>query len=112
MPIRVLLADDSDVMRAAIVRVFAEDLELELVGEATCFAETLRLAAAFKPDILVMDLHMRDEAEYSPQLIKSPVLRSIDCILAISIWDDENARALAESLEPKRCWTKLSCTQN
>lgn len=101
MPIRVLLADNSDVMRSSIVRIFAEDPELELVGEATNFAETLQLTAALKPDILVLDLHMPDEDEYSPPVVKSQVLLSIDCILAISIWNDNKAKALADSLGAK-----------
>jgi hypothetical protein len=61
MSIKVLLADDSNVVRTAIVHILAQDP----VGEAATFAETLRLTAALKPDILVLDLHMPDEPEYS-----------------------------------------------
>jgi two-component system response regulator DesR len=86
MPIKVLLADNRDVMRSAIVRMLPEDRELELVAEAASFAETLQLTAAWKPDILVLDLHVLDEREYSPQVIKTQVLQNIDCILAISVW--------------------------
>ena len=75
----------ANVVRTAIVRMLAQDPELELVGEAGTFAETLRLTTALKPDILVLDLHMPDEPEYSPQIVKSQVLYNIDCILAISI---------------------------
>ena len=41
MPIRVLIADDSDVMRAGIARTLKADPDLEVVGEAASFAETL-----------------------------------------------------------------------
>jgi DNA-binding NarL/FixJ family response regulator len=97
MSIKVLLADDSNVVRTAIVHILAQDP----VGEAATFAETLRLTTALKPDILVLDLHMPDEPEYSPQIVKSQVLHSIDCILAISIWNDEQAKALADRLGAK-----------
>jgi DNA-binding NarL/FixJ family response regulator len=41
MAIRVFIADDSDVMRAAIARTVTADTALEVVGEAASFAETL-----------------------------------------------------------------------
>src|ERR1700730_6497930 len=97
MSIKLLLPGDSALMRSAIVQMLKEDPNLELVGEAGSFAETLQLTAALKPDILVLDLHMPDESEYSPQVVKSHVLQNTDCILAISVWNDEDAKALADS---------------
>lgn len=44
---------------------------------------------------------MRDEAEHPAQAVKSQVLKSVDCILAISIWNDQDAKELAESLGAK-----------
>jgi len=97
MSMRVLLADDSDLMRAAIVRLLKEEPSFELVGEAASFAVTLQLTAALKPDVLLLDMHMRDEREYPPQLVKSQVLQNTKCILAISVRIDEEAKALADS---------------
>ena len=97
MPIRLVLADDSDVMRPAIVRLLKDEPQIELVGEATSFAETLQLVAGLKPDVLLLDLHMRDEREYPPGLVKSQVLLHTKCIVAISLYNDDDARALAES---------------
>jgi DNA-binding NarL/FixJ family response regulator len=101
MPIRLVLADPSDVMRPAIVRLLQEDLRIELVGEATSFAEALELTAALKPDVVLIDLHMRDEGEYLPALIKSQILLHAKCILAISLWNDFDTKALAESFGAK-----------
>jgi hypothetical protein len=33
-----------------------------MVGEATRFAETLQMAAALKPDVLPLELHMKRRA--------------------------------------------------
>jgi DNA-binding NarL/FixJ family response regulator len=101
MPIRLVLADESDVMRPAIVRLLQEEPCIELVGEATSFAEALYFTAALKPDVLLMDVHMRDEGKYPPEFVKSQVLLNTNCILAISIWNDDEAKALAESLGAK-----------
>ena len=98
MAIRVLLADDSVVMRTPILRLLKEEADVELVGEASGFAETVRLSAALKPDILLLDLHMDDEDDYPPPLVREQLLRSVKCILAMSVWNDDKAHALAASL--------------
>ena len=96
MPIKVLLADDNDVMRRAIVKILDEEPNTELVGEAKGFAETIRLANALKPDVLLMDLHMSDEREYSPESVKVQLSMHAGCVVAISVWNDEEAKALAK----------------
>lgn len=101
MPIKVLLADESDVMRPAIVRLLEAESCIELVGQAASFAEAIKLNAALKPDVLLMDLHMRDEGEYSPASLKSQIHLHAKCILAISLWEDDDAKALAETFGAK-----------
>jgi DNA-binding NarL/FixJ family response regulator len=92
---KVLVADDSDVMRTAIVKFLSEESSIELVGEARGFAQTIELANALKPDVLLMDLHMGDEREYPPESVRAQLSASV-CLLAVSIWNDEKAKALAE----------------
>jgi len=46
MSIKVLLVDGSDVMRSAIRQLLKKELEIEVIGTATSFADTLALAAA------------------------------------------------------------------
>lgn len=101
MPVSVLLADDSDVMRAAIARLLKDEAGVQLVGEAKGFADVIRLTAALKPDILLLDIHMSDELDYPPPLVKDQLLQNVKCILAISVWNDEKAHVLAESLGAK-----------
>lgn len=98
MPVRVLLADDSEVMRSAIARLLKDEASVQLVGEAKGFAETLRLSSDLKPDILLLDLHMGDEHEYPPLVVRQQLLQSVKCILAMSVWNDDKAHALAASL--------------
>ena len=61
MSIGLLLADDSDVARHAIKRLLEEEPNIQLVAEATGFADVVRMAAELKPDVVSIDLHMRDE---------------------------------------------------
>jgi DNA-binding NarL/FixJ family response regulator len=95
--IKVLLADDNEVVRGAIRRLLGEEAGIELVGEATTFGQTIQMANDLKPQVVVLDLHMKDEEALTPKDVK----RGLDCretrIVAISVWNDEETKALAES---------------
>jgi hypothetical protein len=71
VPITLLLADDSDVARRAIKLLLEAEPSVELVGEAVCFADVIRMCAVLKPDVLVMDLRMRDERGLGPASTKA-----------------------------------------
>jgi DNA-binding NarL/FixJ family response regulator len=98
MPIRVLIADDSDVMRATIASTLKADPAFEVVGEAASFAETLERAGTLNPDTVLMDLHMPDGERYPPEIVKGPLLQNSGCILAMCVWNDGDAIALAKKI--------------
>ncbi|MCX5603319.1 response regulator transcription factor [Streptomyces phaeochromogenes] len=58
MTVRVVLADDQPLVRAALRMVIAETAGLEVVGEAGTGAEAVTLAGAERPDVVVMDIRM------------------------------------------------------
>jgi two-component system nitrate/nitrite response regulator NarL len=108
MSIKVLLADDSDIIRGAILKVLSEEPGFELVGEGASYADAIQLTARLKPDVLLLDLHMPDEEQYPPELVKSQIAPHNVCIIAISVWNDDKARALAESFGAKAFLDKTS----
>jgi len=59
MTIRVLLADDHEVVRWGLKSLF-QDTEVEVVGEASNGAETLRVAAETDVDLVILDVRMPD----------------------------------------------------
>lgn len=101
MPIRVLLADGSDVMRPAIVRLINEEPLIQLVAEAKNFADTLLFCVYLNPDILLLDPHMSDEELFPPESVRFEILLHTKCVIALSVWHDADAKALAESLGAK-----------
>jgi signal transduction histidine kinase/CheY-like chemotaxis protein len=56
--IRVVLADDHSMVRQGLVRVFLDEADFEIVGEAADGKEALELARELHPDVIVMDLQM------------------------------------------------------
>ncbi|KDN87317.1 transcriptional regulatory protein liaR [Kitasatospora cheerisanensis KCTC 2395] len=56
--IRVLLADDQELVRAGLGMAVAHSPGLELAGEAATGAEAVRLAGELHPDVVVMDIRM------------------------------------------------------
>jgi DNA-binding NarL/FixJ family response regulator len=58
MTVRVLLVDDQPLIRTALRLVIEELPDLEVAGEAGTGDEAVRLAAAERPDVVVMDVRM------------------------------------------------------
>jgi two-component system response regulator NreC len=93
IPIKVLLADDAQVMRRAIRLLLESHSQVELVGEATDFAQTIQMAKDLKPHVIVMDLYMPRDRNLD---VKSH-LNGGSQLLAMSISNDDEAKLLAES---------------
>jgi two-component system response regulator NreC len=56
--IRLLLADDHAVLRAGLRMLLGAQADIEIVGEAANGVEVSRLAAALRPDVVLLDLSM------------------------------------------------------
>jgi DNA-binding NarL/FixJ family response regulator len=65
-----LLADDSEIIRKAVKRLLESEPAIEIIGEATNFAETIQKASELKPDILLLDLHMPDDRNLDAAYVK------------------------------------------
>ena len=57
-PVRVLIADDHQVVREGLRRLLESDPGIRVIGEAGSGNEALALAASQKPDILILDISM------------------------------------------------------
>jgi NarL family two-component system response regulator LiaR len=64
-PVRVLIADDHQVVREGLRMILGEEREtIEIVGEAADGHEAVREAERLKPDVVLMDLLMPGAAGY------------------------------------------------
>ncbi|MFD8598145.1 response regulator [Kitasatospora sp. NPDC059646] len=58
MPVRVVVADDEDLMRAGLRMMLGTQPDLLVVGEAADGAQAVRVAQACRPDVVLMDVRM------------------------------------------------------
>jgi two-component system invasion response regulator UvrY len=112
MPIRVLMADDSECMLSALRRVLTEESQIEIAGETNSFTSTLAKVADAQPDVLVLDLHLPECADFGSQIVREK-LAGLKRIVAISFSNDEEAKMLAQSygaavlLDKMKLYTEL-----
>jgi DNA-binding NarL/FixJ family response regulator len=59
-PIRVVLADDQDLVRAGFRVILGTEDGIDVVGEARTGAEAVEQVAALRPDVVLMDVQMPD----------------------------------------------------
>jgi DNA-binding NarL/FixJ family response regulator len=97
MCIKVLVADDTAVMRNAIRTLLGGEPKIELVAEAENFAESLSMTRKFKPHVVILDLHMPDSSNLTPMNVSEGLRAYRAAVLAISVWNDDDTRALARS---------------
>jgi two-component system response regulator DevR len=95
--IKVLVADDSEVVRRGIRQLLTAQTEIAIVGEAANFVQTIQLASDLEPRVIVMDLHMPDGDSIAPHEVKTHLNHGSQ-VLAISFWNDEDTKELAESV--------------
>jgi two-component system response regulator NreC len=97
MPITVLLAGDIDVERESIRRLLESHAEVELVGEAATFPQATQMSNDLKPQVVLVDLHLPDDAHLSPLEVKSLLNSGASRLLVISIYRDAEANVLADN---------------
>ena len=56
--VRVVLADDSNIIRKILREQLRDDSQIEVVGEAPTRGEIFDVLSESTPDVLVLDLHM------------------------------------------------------
>ena len=89
MPIRILIADDHQLLREGIRNFLSLEPDFEIVGEASNGEEAVTKAMALQPDVMLLDINMpkANGIEVAGRLKEScPGVR----ILALTIHDDQN----------------------
>jgi DNA-binding NarL/FixJ family response regulator len=89
-PIRVLLADDQTLVRAAFAMLVESARDMEVVGQAANGLEAVELARGERPDVVVMDIRMPelDGIEATRRIAAAADLAAVR-ILVLTTYDDD-----------------------
>ena len=56
---KILIADDSKILRERLTRVISEIKGMEIVGEAETQLQTVKLIVQLKPDVVILDIRLK-----------------------------------------------------
>ena len=92
-PVRVLVVDDTAIVRAVVCRILAADDRFEVVGQAANGREAIEQTCALAPDLVLLDLAMpeMDGLEALPHIRVAPSAPQVIVLSAFS--PDQMAKA-------------------
>jgi DNA-binding NarL/FixJ family response regulator len=93
--IRILLADDYEVVRQGLRRILESREDWEICGDASDGRAAVELAIKLKPDVVVMDLSMR---ELNGLEATRRIRRSLPCTEALIFTARESVELIREAL--------------
>lgn len=93
MAIRLLLVDDSEVVRVGLAAVLGSDPELEIAGQAATSSEAVTLAAALEPDLVLLDVRIPEAGGIEAGRKILELLPTTRVLFLSAFADDELVRA-------------------
>jgi DNA-binding NarL/FixJ family response regulator len=83
-PIRILHSEDHELMRYGLRYLLQHEPEMELVGEATNFAQTLAFQNQLAPDVILLDLALDQGSvmERIPELLNGSMASKVIAVTA------------------------------
>jgi len=86
--IRVLIADDQDIVRAGLVMILEAHPDMEIVGEAADGREAVALALELRPDVCLFDIRMPElDGIEATRQIAGPEVEDPLAVVVITTFD-------------------------
>ncbi|MFE7602120.1 response regulator [Streptomyces sp. NPDC057494] len=97
MTIRIVLADDQELVRTGLAMVIADIPDIDVVGMAGTGTEAVELAADLGPDIVVMDIRMPGMDGIEATRLITARSATVRVVVLTTFDDDENVYASLRS---------------
>ena len=95
--IKVIIADDVEILRRGLETVLAQDDSIEVVGTASDGKEAAEIAEKLSPDVAIMDMRMPGfDGEYGIRKIKQ-TCPSVRVLVLTTFDDDETVKKAVQS---------------
>ena len=105
VPIKVLLADEAELMRRAIRFVLGQREGIKVVGEASSLEAAIQKATEVGPDVVVLDLNMANR-DHTPLTEVGSLLKGAK-ILGITFGSEDNTAELAYRIGAAKVLDKM-----
>lgn len=86
---RILLVDDHDIVRLGLMTLLNDQLDMEVVGEASTAGEAVRAAENLQPDVVLMDIRLPGEGGIEAAGQVSRRFPNSKVVMLTSFADDE-----------------------
>lgn len=87
--IRVFLVDDHDVVRRGVMALFADEDDMEIVGEAGTAAQAIARVPPARPDVVVLDVRLPDGDGVTVCREIRSQMPEVKCLMLTSFADDD-----------------------
>ena len=94
MKIRTVLVDDEPLARMRLRNLLAQDLEIEVVGEANSGSEANQLISQKSPDLLFLDIQMPD---YDGFTVLSKLKGQLPVVIFVTAYDEYAIQAFEQN---------------
>jgi DNA-binding NarL/FixJ family response regulator len=94
-PIRILIADDSELFRKSLCKLLFAEGPVEVCGQAGDYAELLKKLTDTSPDVVLMDIWMPYSGDVRVDTIKAELSGS--CLIAMSFSVDDETAEVAKN---------------
>jgi DNA-binding NarL/FixJ family response regulator len=108
--VRVLLADDHEIVREGLRSLLSDEGDFEVVGEAANGREVVDLAGRLKPDVVIMDISMPLlEGDEATRQIKTHLPHTR--VIALSMYDEPERMETMHKAGAERYLLKTAATE-